>query len=338
MSITLDRLTTNTEAALFGKCVELLFSHAKIAIVTALAVGMLMAGLLWRIFPHGWLLAWLVSIIVASLVRLWHVFAFFRADRQTLDTRGWLMQFVAGSAVAAMLWGVAGVIFISESYPIHQVIVLITLTGLSAAAVTAYSSVLGAYRVFLWIVMSPVAVMMFWLGDIDHIAIGGVVFIYTFMMSHRAAVMVNHTIVESIRHGLRVAELLELNEGIINYTDSGITAYTADGECVLMNTAATRILGIPPDLDMRHNFRTNPSWQEYGVVEMADKVLQTGEQKSIDLPMRTIYGWNIWIAAELYRMMQGDQPILLMVFREISPHRNVTRTSQSEARKTQAAL
>lgn len=338
MPTTSHRLTPNTEAALFGKCVELLFSHAKTAILTALAVGVLMVGMLWRVFPHGWLLLWLAAMGVVSLVRLWHVFAFFRADQQRLDTRGWLMQFVAGSAVAATLWGVAGVIFISESYPIHQVIVLIMLTGLSAAAVTAYSSVLGAYRVFLWIVMSPVAVMMFWLGDVDHMAIGGVVFFYTFMMSHRAAVMVNRTIVESISHGLRVAELLELNEGIINHTDSGITAYTADGECVFMNAAAARILGIPPDLDVRHNFRTNPSWQEHGLVEMASKVLHTGEQKSIDLPMHTIYGWNIWIAAKLHRITQGDQAILLMVFSEISPHRNATGTSQSEARQTQATL
>ncbi len=328
------RLTPSTEAALFARCVELLFVHAKTAILTALAVAVIFVGLMWKIFPHGWLLSWLSAMAVVSLARLWHIFAFFRVKPPAADAGHWLIQFVAGSALAATLWGVTGVVFMPENHPLHQVFTLITLIGLSGAAVTAYSSVLWAYRVFLWVLLSPVAVMMLWRGDVDHVAIGAVVFFYTFMMSRRAAVMVNNTIVESISHSLRIAELLQLNESIINHTDSGVAAYSTDGECVFMNAAAHRILGIPVGLDVRHNFRNTPSWKEYGLVEIADKVLQGGEQKSIELPMHTIYGWSVWIAAKLHRIMQGDQPILLVVFSEISPQRNTAHAAQPEAKET----
>ena len=331
MPTTSHQLTPNTEAALFARCVELLFSHAKTAILTSLSVGLIFVGLMWKILPHGWLLLWLASMAVVSATRLWHLSAYARTNPQASEVKRWLIQYVMGSALAAALWGLAGVAFMPESHPHSQVFTLIMLTGLSAAAVASYSSVLWAYRVFLWVSLSPVAVTMLWKGDAEHIAIGAVIFLYVIVMSQRVAVMVNKTIIESIRHSLRVVELLELNESIINHTDSGITAYEADGECVLMNDAAARILDIPPGLDIRHNFRSNSSWQEYGLVKIADRVMATGVEKSVELPMHTIYGYDIWIATKLHRIIQGDRPILLVVFNEISPQRNPENASKQEA-------
>jgi PAS domain-containing protein len=325
MPNTAYQLTSSTELALFSRCVGLLFSYARPALLIALLMGVIFVGLMWNAFPHSWLLLWLAAIAVVSVLRLWHVSAYFHAEPTPSAAKRWMFQYVAGSALAAALWGSAGVIFMPEHQPLYQVFTLMLLTGLSAAAATTYSSVLWAYRIFLWISMTPAGIAMFLRGDTDHIAVGAVIFIYTIMMSQRAAVMVNTTIVESIRHSLRVTELLELNESIINHTDSGITAYKVGGECILMNDAAARILGIPAGLDVSHNFRTNPSWQEYGLVDIAYKVLNTGIEKAVELPMHTIYGYDIWIAARLHRIMQGNQTILLIVFNEISPQRNALK-------------
>jgi len=325
---TTENLSPNTETALFARCVDLLFAHARPALLIALLVGGVFVVLMWKVFPHGWLLLWWSTIAVVSALRLWHVSTYFRIQPAPSAAKSWMIQYEIGSALAAALWGVAGVIFMPENQPLHQVFTLILLTGLSAAAATTYSSVLWAYRIFLWITMAPVGVMMFFRGDADYAAVGVVVFIFILMMSQRAAVMANTTIIESIRNSLRVTELLKLNESIINHTDAGTIAYKLTGESVLMNDAATKILNIPEGIDVRHNFRTNPSFQKYGLVEIADKVMATGVEKSVELPMHTIYGYDIWIAAKLHRIIQGDQPILLIVFNEISPHRNPENVSK----------
>ena len=282
------------------------------------------------------LVPWLGAMALVSGLRLWHLSAYRRAQIQPIDTKRWLHQFVFGSVVAAVLWGAAGVLFMPESHPLYQVITLIMLVGLAAAAATTYASVLWAYRVFLLVSISPIVISMFLRGDADHITIGFVLCIFMLMMSQRAAVIANQTITDSICQNLRVAELLELNESIINHTASGITAYKVSGECVLMNDAAARILNIPAGLDVTHNFRTNPSWQEYGLVDLAYKVLNTGIEKAVELPMHTIYGYDIWIAAKLHRVMQGTQTILLIVFNEISPQRNVENASQRQSARQAA--
>ena len=331
-----DFSTANTETALFARCVDLLYTHVKTAILTSLVVGMVFVVLMWKIFPHHWLLLWLGAMALVSVGRLWHLSLYQRAKPPVDQARHWLKQFVIGSACAAVFWGLAGVLFLPESHPIYEVFTLVMLTGLTAAAATTYASVLWAYRVFLLVTLMPVAILMFWKGDIEHVSVGAVICFYLIMMSQRAAVIVNSTIVQSIRHSLRVEELLGLNDSIINHTDSGITAYKVSGECILMNDAAAKILGIPAGLDVRHNFRTNPSWLEYGLVDIAYKVLNTGIEKSVELPMHTIYGYDIWISARLHRIMQGDQTILLIVFNEISPKRNAENNAGQVTAETPA--
>lgn len=306
---------------LFARQVRLLFSHARPAILIALAMGVIYLGLMWRVAPHSLLLAWLAAIGLVSASRLVHARAYFKSNPSFEQSKRWLQQYVAGTCVAGLLWGSAGILFLPDSQPLYQMVTLVLLMGLSAAAVTTYASSLLSYRVFLWTAMLPVGLMLFAKGDAAHLAAGAVVLIYIVMMSQRAAVMVNGMIVSSVWQSLRIAELLELNASIINHTDSGITVYKPSGECVLMNDAAIRILGLPPNMDASHNFRTTAGWLEHGLVKMAEIVLQSGASKGLDLPMRSIYGWEMWIAAQLHRITQGDQPRLLIVFTEISPQR-----------------
>lgn len=307
---------------LFARQVRLLFTHARPAILIALIMGVVYLVLMWKVVPHIQLLAWLAAIAVASSIRLIHVKAYFRSHPTFEQLKRWLRQYVAGAGVAGLLWGSAGVLFMPESQPTYQLVTVMLLMGLTAAAATTYASSLLAYRMFLWLAMTPLAVTLLFKGEMAHFAAGLVVVIYMFMMSQRAAVMVNNMIVASLLQSLKLTELRDLNASIINHTDSGITVYKPSGECVLMNDAAIRILGLPPQMDASHNFRTTSGWQEHGLIELADSVLQSGVKKSLDLPMRSIYGWEIWIAAHLHRITQGDQPRLLIVFTEISPQRH----------------
>lgn len=316
------RETPAMEQELLARQVRLLFTHARPAILIALAMGVVYLVLMWMAAPRMQLLAWLSAIALVSGIRLMHVKAYFRSHPTFQQLKRWLQQYVAGAGVAGMLWGSAGVLFMPESQPVYQLVTVMLLMGLTAAASTTYASSLLAYRMFLWLAMTPLCITFVSRADVAHLAAGAVVLIYMLMMSQRAAVMVNNMIVSSLRQSLKLTELRDLNASIINHTESGITVYKPSGECVLMNDAAIRILGLPAHMDASHNFRTTSGWQEHGLIELADTVLQSGVKKSLDIPMRSIYGWEIWIAAHLHRITQGDEPRLLIVFTEISPQRH----------------
>ncbi|MFM9913734.1 MAG: ATP-binding protein [Methylophilaceae bacterium] len=317
-----DILATNTEVALHARCVDLLYSHARSAIFTAAGVAAVFVALMWKVFPHSSLLFWLGSMLLVSAWRFWQISAYYRAKPSATEIKPWLIKFSIGSALAGIVWGSAGVVFMPESNSIYQAFTILMLCGISAAAATTYSSVLWAYHVFVLPILLPLIGHMLWIGDTPHIAFGGVVTLYLLLMSQRSAKIVNQTIKESIRHSLRVAELSGLNESIINHTDSGITVYSQDGQCLTMNEAAGHILNTPVSQMGKHSFRTNASWQEYGLVEVADKVLATGVPQVFESPMHTIYGWDMWVVAQLRRIEQGNQPLLLIIFNDISTRRN----------------
>lgn len=333
MSSTSDILTTNTETALFARCVDLLYSHARSAISSALLVAVVFVALMWGVFPHSSLLLWLGAMLLVSAWRFWQITAYYRAKPNMMEAKPWLILFSIGSGLAGSVWGAAGIVFMPEGNSIYQAFTLVMLCGISAAAATTYSSVLWAYRVFVFPILLPLIAKMFWIGDAPHIAFGGVVILYMLLMSQRAAKLVNQTIVESIRHSLRVAELSSLNESIINHTDSGITVYSQDGQCLTMNEAAAHILNTPVNQMEKHSFRTNSSWQEYGLVEVADKVLATGIPQVFESPMHTIYGWDMWVVAQLRRIEKGNQSLLLIIFNDISTRRNA-EIALKEAKET----
>lgn len=307
---------------IFSRQTHLLFAHARAAILTALGVGVIYLGLMWPVVEASWLMSWWAAIFLASLARLAHVAAYFKANPAAEEAPRWSRQYMWGAGAAGVLWGAAGVLFMPADHPYHQMVTLMLLMGLTAAAVTTYASNLPVYRLFLWLAITPLTLGFLARMDMAGLAAGLVALIYAGMMSQRAAVMVNTTITDSLRSSLEVAGLLALNTDIINHTDSGITVYQPSGECVLMNESAIRILGLPPNMDASHNFRTTAGWQEHGLVKMAEIVLQGGMSKALDLPMRSIYGWEMWITARLHRITQDGEPRLLVVFTEISPQRH----------------
>ncbi len=333
MSSTPDTLATNTEAALFARCVALLYEHAKMSIISGLGVALVFVTLMWSVFPAVQLLSWMCAMLAVSGVRFWSVRVYYRVKPEVADARRWLNRFIVGATLAGAIWGSAGLLFMPESHPLYQSFTMIMLCGISAAAATTYASSLRAYRAFLLPTLLPVTVSMFSRGDPGHMSLGLVIGFYIFMMSRHAVVLVHHVVVESMRQSLRIADLLELNESIVNHTDSGITVYDEAGRCLLMNEAAGHILNTPVAQAQQHSYRTNTSWQEYGLPELADRVMRTGVSQVFESPMHTIYGWDMWVVAQLRRIEKGGQSLLLIIFNDISTRRNA-ETALKQAKES----
>ncbi|HEY8085525.1 MAG TPA: ATP-binding protein [Methylophilaceae bacterium] len=352
--------TDATRAELFVRRVALLYQHAPAAIVAAIGVASVYVVVMWGAVSNTLLLAWLVLTVVVSATRYAVIRSYAKATPAAIaaGSKKWLNRFMVGAASAGAVWGLTGVFFMPLDHEIYQVVTMITLTGIAGGAAATYSGVLAAYRFFSIPMLIPLFINLLYIGDKVHLALAVVVGLFLLLITQRAGKIVEDTIVSSLNNSIKntilltemriaieqsekaqaeLAELSQLNETIIRHTDSGIVAYTLDGECILMNDAAAKIMGITIETGMKRNFRTNSLWKKYGLLESLEAVMITGVPQLFEAPMRTIYGKEMWLVAHLWRVTKGNEPVLLMVFSDIGVYKsaeNALRMAKETAEET----
>jgi PAS domain S-box-containing protein len=352
--------TDATRAELFARRVALLYQHASTAIINALFIAAVYVAIMWGHASTVALVLWFGLMLVVSAGRYVLLVKYKRAVPVVsyAENKLWLNRFLVGAAFAGGTWGITGIVLMPPDQVLYQTFTMVVLTGISGGAAATYSGVLSAYRFFVIPMLVPLIVNLLTMGDKVHIALAGSTSLYLLMMSQRAGKLVEKTIVSSLGNSIKntilltemriaieqsekaqaeLAELSKLNETIIRHTDSGIVAYTLDGECILMNDAAAKVMGVTIATGMKRNFRTNTLWKKYGLLEALEAVMVTGVPQLFEAPMRTIYGKEMWLVAHLWRVTKGNEPILLMVFSDIGVYKsaeNALRLAKETAEET----
>lgn len=72
---------------------------------------------------------------------------------------------------------------------------------------------------------------------------------------------------------IQLDELLMFNKKILQESPSGIAVFKADGRCVMSNEVYAKTVGATVDEILLQNFRKNESWQHYGLLDIANRVL-----------------------------------------------------------------
>ena len=116
----------------------------------------------------------------------------------------------------------------------------------------------------------------------------------------------------------QIAELLEFNSKIISESTLGIVVYRADGECVLGNEAAAKIIGATMEQMLAQNFRRIASWEKSGLKAAALRCLETGEAQHSETHVVTSYGKDVWIDFDFVRITRGGEPHLLLILTDVS--------------------
>lgn len=130
-------------------------------------------------------------------------------------------------------------------------------------------------------------------------------------------------------------ELSQLNQSIIAEADSGVMVFNNDGECILANEAAARIIGGSLEQLRQTNFRENQSWRSLGLLKAAEEALQTGNTQKINAPVHTSYGKDFWCMASIGRINRKEgMPYLLIVFSDISANKEIERKIISISEET----
>jgi diguanylate cyclase (GGDEF)-like protein/PAS domain S-box-containing protein len=137
------------ESEIDSQQTELVYTQAPAAVGTAFLLAMLVTLGLWNVVEHFWLLMWAGAQFIQTVARLWLVYLYHRASIAQRKNASWAILFLTGSLLSGIVWGCIGLIF-QFSWPVvYQTLVIMSLAGVLAGAISSYAAILSVYVAFM---------------------------------------------------------------------------------------------------------------------------------------------------------------------------------------------
>lgn len=144
--------------------VRYLYRQAPSSILVLLAVGAIMAGVLWDAAAHGAMVAWLGLLVLVCALRFIQIGAFrVRAPTKTTCHR-WAVLSAAGSALIGGTWALACVLFLDPAHPMSLITLTVILMGMAAGSVVNLASYLPSFALVVGPSMGTLVGLLFWYG------------------------------------------------------------------------------------------------------------------------------------------------------------------------------
>jgi signal transduction histidine kinase len=162
-----------------------------------LLVGAVMVATLWDTFPGMALQIWALAMLAMLLLR-GGLYLHYRRHATPGTTVRHSRHFVAGAALAGMLWGAAGVLFYAPSLE-YQLFVLFILVGMGAGAISSLTAYMPAFYAYFPVSMLPIGLVLLDSHQPLNVGLGLMTLAYIAALSFFA-----HNISRSLTESLRL--------------------------------------------------------------------------------------------------------------------------------------
>lgn len=125
------------------------------SVLGSIVLGFALVAAFWRTHDQNVLIIWFIAMLVESLLRLRVARAFAASGAAVERVHSWANWWIALSAGAGLLWGVAGVVFFSPQDPSHQLVLVAVILGVAFGALTLYATHRPALFFFLPLALLP---------------------------------------------------------------------------------------------------------------------------------------------------------------------------------------
>ncbi len=179
-------------------CVGLLLRATPLAALVSLFNAAVVLYVLWDALPKAALLGWFAALALAFVVRASLMIAFNRWRPNSAGIGRWERRVIAVMGIIGLCWGALGSALFPFFNPVHQVLVICTIAGMSAGALIPACPVYPAYAAYLAGSVAPLATTLLLLGGEVFTSMGFFALVYLVALltfgyqSHR-------TLVESLR-------------------------------------------------------------------------------------------------------------------------------------------
>lgn len=158
--------------------VGLLLRTTPLATLVSLLNAALVVYVLWGDLPQSALLAWFAALALAFALRSSLMVAFDRTRPSPAGIGRWERRIVVVMGIIGLCWGALGSALFPVSNPLHQVLVICTIAGMSAGALVPACPVYPAYAAYLAGAVAPLATTLLLLGGEVFASLGLLVLVY----------------------------------------------------------------------------------------------------------------------------------------------------------------
>jgi diguanylate cyclase (GGDEF)-like protein/PAS domain S-box-containing protein len=134
------------------------------------------------------------------------------------------------------------------------------------------------------------------------------------------------------------AEVLDFNQKILAAPSLGIAAYKASGPCVLANQAFARAIHATVEQVLQQDFTQISSWEEYGLLPVAQKALATGNEQREEFFMVTTFGKELWMDCAFIPFSSRGEAHLLLLLDDITGRKRAEEALRASEARQAAAL
>ena len=128
---------------------------------------------------------------------------------------------------------------------------------------------------------------------------------------------------------LQLNNAYALVESLLNNSPVGVRVFDAvSGQCILANAAAGSIAGGPVHALKEQNFRELDSWKNSGLLDVAERVIASGEPYCLDTVLHTAFGKVVPVKYQLTRFVVNGCMNLLVMGQDISEEIRLSKEKQ----------
>jgi signal transduction histidine kinase/DNA-binding response OmpR family regulator len=141
------------------------------------------SAVMWPHVHAAVLLTWLGAMAAVTALRIVRVRRYAaNADPSPAQVTLFHRQFVLGTALSGLGWGIAGAVLFPPDNLLYQSFLSFVLAGVTASAISVYAPVILAARLFLALTLLPLATVHLLLADQIHLAMGVLLLTFTALL------------------------------------------------------------------------------------------------------------------------------------------------------------
>ncbi len=159
------------------------YQHTPQAVLSGMALSVLITAVLWQAVAHTVLLPWLACVETLMGMRLLVARYFLRGGGQTQWSRQrwfWLTQ--GQTALSGLGWGTLGLFYALTDDPVSRTAVVMTLMGACAGSAALIGSIQGTLSIFGVLAMGPLVAVLLSRGALAHTYMGLALMYYVYLV------------------------------------------------------------------------------------------------------------------------------------------------------------
>lgn len=199
---------TDNERRILIEQVKLLYRQGSSGITATPILATIAVPVLWDAINRSGLIIWYGVMMSVVALRYLLVILYRRSETQDSQVEWWRDVFTGLALLTATGWGFLGSVMFPAAGPLHQVFVIVIISGISAGAVSLLSTLRRICFPFLFLISAPLVARLVLTGEPLLMVIGATIAIYALIM-FRAAQNAYQTTLQTFTLGFENMALVE---------------------------------------------------------------------------------------------------------------------------------